>query len=185
MSRQPSVLLHGCCAPCTTHPVRMLSESYRVTVFFYNPNIQPEEEHRARLNEMIALSEKWQFPLIQDMTGLDHWNRAVRNHEQDSEGGGRCVICYRLRLEKTADRAVREGMDAFSTTLTVSPHKKASLIHPIGMDLARRYGVEFLALDFKKKNGFKISCAISREEGLYRQDYCGCLYSRRDAGRKT
>jgi predicted adenine nucleotide alpha hydrolase (AANH) superfamily ATPase len=180
---KPKLLLHGCCAPCVTHPVRMLGEKFDVTVFFYNPNIQPAEEYRSRLAEIRRLSEKWRFPLVEGSYECDAWSNAVRGLEGEPEGGRRCTICYRIRLERTARNAKTLGMDCFASTLSISPHKKAGIINRIGMEIGYGAGIRFIEADFKKMDGFKASCELSRMEGLYRQDFCGCVYSRRDRGK--
>jgi epoxyqueuosine reductase len=177
------LLLHCCCAPCGTHPFRTLRERFDVTACFDNPNIQPVEEYRARLAEIQELAKRWQFTVVEGEPGAAEWLSAVRGHEDEPEGSVRCEICYRIRLERTARKAKTLGMDCFATTLSISPHKKAETINRIGRETGERIGIRFIEADFKKKDGFKISCELSRAEGLYRQDYCGCLYSRRE--RKT
>lgn len=163
-----------------THPFRMLAEQYDVTAFFYNPNIHPESEYRLRLREIEQLSRKWGFEVISGNYDLEAWFEAIRRHEDDPEGGERCALCYRFRLEKTAEIARRKGFDWFATTLSISPLKKAEILNRIGREVASQWGVAYYEADFKKKDGFKISAHISREEGLYRQDYCGCTYSKRE-----
>ncbi len=176
---RPKLLLHCCCAPCATHPMRLLSESFDVTAFFYNPNIQPQGELKARREEMVKLSQVWEFDLIVGREDTAAWFDAVRGLEDEPEGGRRCAVCYRLRMAETARVARERSFTHFDTTLSVSPHKKVSVIHAIGLEIQDETGVIFLASDFKKKDGFKISCQLSRDEGLYRQDYCGCVFSRR------
>jgi epoxyqueuosine reductase len=176
----PKLLLHACCAPCVTHPVRLLRERYDVTVFFDNPNIQPEGEYRSRLEEIRRLAARWEFPLLEGGYDCGAWLKAVAGHEDDREGAERCSICYRFRLERAATRAKDSGIDCFASTLSISPHKKADVINRIGGEAGDSEGILFIDADFKKKDGFKASCDLSRQEGLYRQDYCGCLFSRRD-----
>jgi predicted adenine nucleotide alpha hydrolase (AANH) superfamily ATPase len=178
---KPAILLHICCAPCGTHVARELSERYSVRGFFFNPNIQPEEEYRLRENEARALAEKDGFPLEAGGNSAEAWLEAVRGLEGEPEGGRRCEACYRHRLERTAAAARDNGIPFFTTTLTISPLKKASVINPIGLEAARLAGsgVQFIEADFKKKDGFKKSCALSKALGFYRQNYCGCLFSRR------
>lgn len=178
------LLMHACCAPCVTHPIRVLSEAYRVAAYFYNPNIHPESEYEARKGEILRLGEKWGFEVIPDSYDKDAWFEAVRGLENEPEGGARCAVCYRFRLQKTAESARRKGFDLFTTTLSVSPLKKADLINAIGKEIQDETGTAFLVADFKKKDGFKMSCRYSREEGLYRQDYCGCIYSQRKEGQR-
>jgi predicted adenine nucleotide alpha hydrolase (AANH) superfamily ATPase len=176
----PKLLLHACCAPCATHPVRLLRERFDVVVYFDNPNIQPAGEYRARLEEIRSLAARWKFPLLEGGNDGDAWLAAVAGHEEEPEGAVRCEICYRFRLERTARRAKASGMDGFASTLSISPHKKADVINRIGGEAGDSEGILFIDADFKKKDGFKASCDLSRLEGLYRQDYCGCVFSRRD-----
>lgn len=178
---KPACLLHACCAPCATHAWRALGQSHDVTVYFYNPNIHPEDEYRLRAQEIRELAGRWDFTVHEGPYDVSDWFEATRGLEDVPEGGARCVACYRMRLEATARQAVALGIHAITTTLTISPHKRADVIFPIGRDVARSHGLEFIEIDFKKKDGFKESCRLSREEGLYRQDYCGCVYSRREA----
>jgi epoxyqueuosine reductase len=177
------LLLHACCAPCATHPVRLLRERFDVVVFFDNPNIQPAGEYLSRLEEIRRLAAGWEFPLLEGTNDGDAWLAAVSGHEEEPEGGDRCTICYRFRLERTARRAKASGMDCFASTLSISPHKKAEVINRIGRETGDSEGILFIDADFKKKDGFKTSCDLSRMEGLYRQDYCGCIFSRRDRGK--
>lgn len=178
---KPACLLHACCAPCTTHSWRALKADYDVTVFFYNPNIHPETEYRHRENEMAALGQRWGFSVVTGVYDADRWFDMTKGLEEAPEGGPRCALCFRMRLEATAKRAVAMGIPHITTTLTISPHKKPAVIFPIGRAVAAQYGLTFLEIDFKKKDGFKESCRLSHEEGLYRQDYCGCIYSQHEA----
>ena len=178
---KPGCLLHVCCAPCATHSIQALGQSHAVTAFFYNPNIQPAGEYRLRTREMRDLGDWWGLPVHEGAYDVEAWFQATRGLEAAPEGGARCLICYRIRLETTARQAVALGIPAFTTTLTISPHKRADAIFPIGREVAEAHGLRFIEMDFKKKDGFKESCRLSREEGLYRQDYCGCVYSRREA----
>jgi predicted adenine nucleotide alpha hydrolase (AANH) superfamily ATPase len=177
------LLLHCCCAPCGTHPFRTLRERFDVTAYFDNPNIQPAEEYRSRLSEIHELAKRWGFSVIEGTYDSENWFSAIRGHENEPEGAARCEICYRIRLERTARMAETCGMNCFATTLSVSPHKKTEVINRIGRQAGDQIGIQFVEADFKKKDGFKISCELSRAEGLYRQDYCGCTFSRR--GSKT
>ena len=176
---RPKCLLHCCCAPCFTHPYRLLSDSYRVTAFFYNPNIQPEKEYRAREEEIRRLAQKWGAALSVGEYDAGRWFGRVEGLEEEPENGARCAVCYRMRLEKTAEKAKALGFERFATTLSISPHKDADIINRIGDEIGAEYGLAFHRANFKKKDGFKTSCRISAEEGLYRQDYCGCIFSRR------
>lgn len=172
-------LLHACCSPCLTHPYQLMKDDFQLTVFFYNPNIHPESEYILRKEEMQKLAKKWGFKLVVGEYDVDAWFEAVQGHESDKEGGERCEICYRFRLEKTAELAAKNGYDLFTTTLSISPLKKAQKINEIGKKIAQAMELQFYEADFKKKDGFKISSQLSREQGLYRQDYCGCQFSRR------
>ena len=173
------LLLHGCCAPCSTHPVTLLREKFDVTLFFYNPNIHPDDEYYLRVAEMKKLSSEWQIPLIIGRYDTAAWFKAVSGHEDDPEGGPRCAICFRLRLDGTAGQAQAENFGWFATTLSVSPHKNADVINRIGRETAGQYGIRFYEANFKKRDGFRTSCEMSEEFGFYRQNYCGCVYSRR------
>jgi len=173
---RPRLLLHICCAPCSTHVFRTLTEEFEVVGFFYDPNIQPQEEYEARLCDAQRLAALYGFRLITGEYDVERWKGSIAGFEEEKEGGERCKICYRVRLQRAARAAVEEGCEYLATTLTISPHKKASIINPIGEEEAGRAGVEFFPADFKKKDGFKLSCRLSRELNLYRQDYCGCIY---------
>jgi predicted adenine nucleotide alpha hydrolase (AANH) superfamily ATPase len=173
---RPKLLLHVCCAPCATHPATLLGGEFDVTLFFYNPNIDPDAECLARRDETIRLAEKWSLPVVVSDDDPEGWAEAVRGLENEPEGGKRCEVCFTLRLCKTFETATRHGFDRFTSTLSVSPHKNAALINRIGREIG---GSHYLEADFKKKDGYKKSCEISRSEGLYRQNYCGCRYSRR------
>ncbi|MCD6117509.1 epoxyqueuosine reductase QueH [bacterium] len=175
--RRKNLLLHVCCAPCSTYPITVLREDYDVTAYFYNPNIHPKREWKMRRDELTRFLERWDIPLIIEEYDAARWFRLIRGFEDEPEGGNRCEICFDMRLKKTAEFAARRGFDIFTTTLSVSPHKNAQLINKLGMDASGEFGVEFYQANFKKKNGFKISVEISRKEGLYRQNFCGCIYS--------
>jgi len=172
------VLLHACCAPCASTAVeRLLGLGHAVTLFFSNHNIDTADEHDLRLRQVEKLAVHFNTPLLADPRDNGAWRAAVAGHEAAPERGSRCAICFRYSLARTHDRMLREGFDAFATSLTTSPHKVASLIFAVGQELA---GTRFLALDFKKDDGFGRSLALSRALGLYRQSYCGCVFSRRE-----
>jgi len=173
------LLLHVCCAPCSTHVIEILKKLYNLTLFFYNPNVEPLNEYALRLEAAEKFAEEIDIPIIVGDYDSIEWHSAVKGHEHDEEGGERCSICFRYRLEKAAQLAKEKGFDFFTTTLTVSPYKNASVINQIGKELAEKYNVSFLESDFKKDNGYMHSIQLSREHGLYRQDYCGCLYSKK------
>ncbi len=174
---KPKMLLHICCAPCSTHVIKTLKGDYDLTGFFYNPNIQPLEEYIRRLETARGYAEELGLELVEGRYDITRWLEATAGYENEPEGGARCPICYRIRLEETAKLAGSEGYDYFATTLTISPHKRADIINPIGVEMAVKYGVKFFEGDFKKKDGFKHSVDMSKEHRLYRQDYCGCIYS--------
>ena len=185
LQTRPTLLLHSCCAPCSSYVLQYLSRYFRILLFYYNPNISPAEEYEKRVREQKRLLEE--MGLAEDVTLIEgayepqRFFSAVKGLEQAPEGGARCAICFRLRLEQAAQQAVQLGADYFCTTLSISPHKNAALLNEIGESLARKYGVAWLPSDFKKREGYKRSIELSREYGLYRQDYCGCVFSRRES----
>tara|TARA_Y100000310_G_scaffold339368_1_gene431836 strand:- start:3962 stop:4444 length:483 start_codon:yes stop_codon:yes gene_type:complete len=154
-----------------------LKKDYNVTLFFYNPNVHPAEEYDKRLGEAKKIAKLLKVPLIEGDYDTKKWLDAVKGHEDDKEGGKRCEICFRVRLEETARLAKEKGFDLFTTTLTVSPYKNADVINKIGKEL-EKYNVKFLSADFKKKDGYRKSIELSKEHKLYRQHYCGCIYSK-------
>ncbi len=170
---KPRLLLHACCAPCASWPLEALSDRLDITVYYYNPNIMPQEEYEKRLGEFDKL-RRYPFRLIAPAWDNEAYLTAVRGREEDPEGGARCSLCFRLRLESAAREAKEGGYDLFTTTLTVSPHKNAAVINAIGAELGEAWGVPWLYSDFKKKEGYKRSIEICRELGIYRQNYCGC-----------
>lgn len=184
---KPSLLLHSCCGPCSTSVVERLAGAYHITLFFYNPCITDPEEYQRRKNAQLEFLKKYNEGLPpKEHIGFKegpydtkNFYRAIAGLEQEPEGGKRCRCCFMQRLEKTAEACRMEGCDCFATTLTVSPHKNYGLISSIGRNLAVRYGISFVDEDFKKKDGFKRSIELSRKYGLYRQNYCGCEYSKR------
>ena len=178
---RPTLLLPVCCAPCSSYCLEYLHEYFNITVLFYNPNIYPESEYAARESELLRLIDELGFNDINVMKTTfnpDEFYTAVKGFEDCKEGGDRCKICYRLRLEKTAELAKSGGFDYFCTTLSISPLKSAEALCTIGLELEKEYGVKYLLSDFKKKEGYKRSIELSREYNLYRQDYCGCVFSK-------
>ena len=179
---RPRLLLHCCCAPCSSYVLEYLSKYMDITCYYYNPNISPEEEYRKRGEELISLTEK--MPLSSTPTAViaeydpKSFDAISKNKEDEPEGGARCFECYRLRLGKTAEYAKENGYDYFTTTLSISPYKNATKLNEIGEELSNIYGIPYLYSDFKKKNGYLRSCQLSTEYGLYRQDYCGCIFSK-------
>ncbi len=184
-SRVPRLLLHSCCAPCSSYVLEYLSQYFQITVFYYNPNISPAEEYEKRLEEQRRLVEE--IPArnpISFQAGLyepERFFSMSQGHEEDPEGGERCFRCYRMRLAETARLAKKGGYDYFTTTLTISPLKNAAKLNQIGQELSEIYEVACLPSDFKKKNGYRRSVELSAQYGLYRQNYCGCVYSRRES----
>ena len=182
--RVPRLLLHSCCAPCSSYVLEYLSRYFEITVFYYNPNIYPPEEFGKRVEEQKRLIA--QLPAEHPISFLDgpyepeRFYEMARGLEQIPEGGERCFKCYRLRLSETAEMARAGKYDYFTTTLSISPLKNAEKLNEIGGQLAKDYGVDYLYSDFKKRNGYKRSTELSREYGLYRQDYCGCVFSMRE-----
>ena len=184
--RVPRLLLHSCCAPCSSYVLEYLSRYFEITVFYYNPNIYPPEEFGKRVEEQKRLIA--QLPAEHPISFLDgpyepeRFYEMAKGLEQVPEGGERCFKCYRLRLTETAEMARAGKYDYFTTTLSISPLKNAEKLNEIGGQLAKDYGVDYLYSDFKKRNGYKRSTELSREYGLYRQDYCGCEFSARARG---
>lgn len=172
----PKLLLHVCCAPCVPHVYELLSKDYEVRVLFYNPNIYPKEEYERRRDELRRFCVDEDVMLIEGDYDKDKWAEAVGGLENEPEGGRRCGKCFEMRLSEAARRAAEAGCSHFTTALTVSPHKNAETINRAGREAAGRAGVEFLEKDFKKEDGYRMSCELSRGRGFYRQDYCGCEY---------
>lgn len=178
----PFLLLHSCCAPCSSYVLEYLSKFFQITVLYYNPNIYPREEYMHRLQEEKRLISE--MPFVHPVSVLDcsytpeRFFQCAKGLEQEPEGGKRCEACFRLRLEFTARKAKEINADFFATTLTVSPLKNAKHINEIGEEVSKLYGVPYLASDFKKREGYKRSIVLSKEYGLYRQNYCGCVFSK-------
>ncbi|MDD6762365.1 MAG: epoxyqueuosine reductase QueH [Clostridiales bacterium] len=179
---KPSLLLHACCAPCSSYVLEYLNEYFEITVFFYNPNITEKIEYERRAEEikrLIAeLPHKNEIKLLYGKYDPESFLTLSKGMETLPEGGERCFKCYRLRLEETAKAAKKGGFDYFTTTLSISPHKNAQKLNEIGAELSEKYDVPYLFSDFKKKNGYKRSCELSAVYGLYRQSYCGCAFSK-------
>jgi predicted adenine nucleotide alpha hydrolase (AANH) superfamily ATPase len=171
------IVLHVCCGVCTAGAAEVLiNEGHQVIGFFYNPNIYPADEYRMRLETARRVAKKLHFPLEVPVYEPEQWLRQTNSLSDEPEGGKRCQVCYRLRLEKTHDYMISCGADAFTTTLTISPHKSARIINTVGQEIG---GEKFLVRDFKKKEGFKRAIALAKQWQLYRQDYCGCIHSMR------
>ena len=179
--RVPTLLLHSCCGPCSSYVLEYLSQYFKITVFYYNPNIYPEEEYRKRVAEQQEFIRR--FPakhpveFVEGAFDTALFYETVKGLEAEPEGGARCGACFSLRLEETARLAKERGMDYFTTTLSISPMKDAQRLNQIGARLSEQYQVPYLYSDFKKKGGYQRSVELSREYGMYRQDYCGCVFS--------
>lgn len=185
----PTLLLHSCCAPCSSYVLKYLSDYFKITVLYYNPNISPESEYYKRIEEQNRLISEIPLKnpvcLIPKEYNPTEFFNAVKGFEHLPEGGERCFICYRLRLEETAKLAKINSFDYFTTTLSISPYKNAEKLNEIGESLAELYGIKHLPCDFKKKNGYKESIVLSKEYNLYRQDYCGCVFSKTERDKKA
>jgi hypothetical protein len=183
-NRVPALLLHSCCAPCSSYCLEYLTQYFHVTVLYYNPNIFPETEYQYRIEEQERLIRELPVRHPVEFQSLSYspqeFYDMAKGFEEVPEGGERCFRCYRLRLEKTAKLAAEQHFDYFTTTLSISPLKNADKLNEIGVELSRQYGVSYLVSDFKKKNGYRRSVELSAEYGLYRQNYCGCVYSREE-----
>ena len=178
----PKVMLHSCCAPCSSYVIEYLSQYFYLTIFYYNPNISPKEEYEKRKKEQIRLINsmptKYKVDIIDCDYDNDLYESSIKGLENEPERGRRCEVCFKLRLEKTAMIAKKKGYDYFGTTLTVSPYKNCSMINEIGLFISNKLDIKFLISDFKKRNGYKRSIELSHEYNLYRQNYCGCKYSK-------
>jgi len=176
-----SLLLHSCCAPCSSYCIEYLSEYFEITLYFYNPNIKSLDEYEKRANELKRLvsmmNTKYKVNVIIADFDTAEFYKIAKGYEDCKEGSERCFRCYELRLRQSCKVAKEKGFDYFTTTLSISPHKNASKLNEIGESLANEYGISYLYSDFKKKNGYKRSIELSKEYDLYRQNYCGCIYS--------
>lgn len=181
----PRLLLHSCCAPCSSYVLEYLTEYFDITVYYYNPNISPMGEYEKRIAEQKRLISEMKFKnsvsFIEGTYNHDEFISLTRGLENLPEGGERCSLCYEMRLEAAAQKAAEINADYFTTTLSVSPYKNTAKLNTIGLKLAMEYGVPYLVSDFKKKNGYKRSIELSTEYGLYRQNFCGCIFSKKEA----
>jgi len=175
------VLLHDCCAPCGAQVVKILKEQgHELLVYFYNPNIMPVTEYELRRDEMIRFCKKNGIKIFEGKNEHDEWLSSVSGYEHEPEGGARCKQCFMKRLSEAAQKAQEENCDALATTLTMSPRKNVKLINQIGQELAEFYGLKFIDTIWRDNEGYKKACALSKEEGFHRQNYCGCEFSFRD-----
>lgn len=182
---KPKLLLHSCCAPCSSYCLLYLSNYFDITCFYYNPNISPESEYKKRVNEIerfintVNEENGLSIKFVEGNYDPERFYKAAEGHEKDEEGKERCFICYRLRMEEAAKMAIEAEADYFTTTLSISPLKNAEKINEIGEELSTIYKVSHLPSDFKKKDGYKSSIELSRQYDLYRQNYCGCVFSQK------
>lgn len=183
-----TLLLHSCCAPCSSYVLEYLSQYFKITVLYYNPNITYEEEYEYRKSEQKRLIGEMPAKYPIGFMDCDYepakFFSAVKGYEKEPEGGARCKLCFDMRLRRTAELAAEGKFDYFTTTLTISPLKNAELLNEIGNELALEYGVKYLCSDFKKRNGYKRSIELSGQYNLYRQDYCGCVFSKMEREKK-
>jgi predicted adenine nucleotide alpha hydrolase (AANH) superfamily ATPase len=179
MNKQ-KMLVHLCCAPDALYVLSLLKEDYEVCGYFYNPNIHPRQEYDLRLDETRKVARVLDIRLYEELYDDERWLRITQKFKEEPEKGRRCDVCYAMRLEKTAQKASELGFDIFTTVMSLSPWKKAESLNRMGRMFASRYGIRFLEADFKKKDGFRKSIELSKDHGLYRQNYCGCVYSKKN-----
>lgn len=184
---KPTLLIHSCCAPCSSYVLEYLSSYFKITILYYNPNIYPKIEFDKRVVELKNLINKMNLNneislIIPDYDSMSYFE-SIKGLEKEKEGGKRCYKCYKLRLEKTALYAKENNFDYFTTTLSISPHKNSKVLNEIGALLEENYQINYLYSDFKKKNGYKRSIELSKKYNLYRQDYCGCIFSKKERGK--
>lgn len=183
--KRPSLLLHACCAPCSSYVLEYLYPYFDITLLYYNPNISPESEYNTRSAELVRLVDAFKKDnpsALINVVAVDYnpnpFREVSKGRESLAEGGARCIDCYRMRLEYAAKYGKKHGFDYFCTTLSISPHKNASALNSIGAELSEEYGIPYLFSDFKKNGGYLRSCELSKKYGLYRQNYCGCVFSK-------
>lgn len=182
LETKPKLLLHSCCGPCSSSVLKKLIDYFEISVFYYNPNIEPNTEYEKRKETQKKLIKKLNktsnINFIESEYENELFHNVINGLENEIEGGNRCTQCFNLRLEKTAKYAKDYNYDYFATTLTVSPHKNSKVINELGLNLSKKYNIKFLVSDFKKRDGYKESILFSKEYNLYRQDYCGCIFSK-------
>lgn len=176
---KPRMLVHICCAPDALYVMTLLGKEYDVSGYFYNPNIHPRAEYDLRLKEAQKVAAALGFEIIVGPYDDNRWHTLTAKFSNEPEKGRRCDVCYAIRLERTAKKGAELGFDFFTTVMSLSPWKKAGVMNKIGTMFGRRHQIEFLEADFKKKDGFKKSVELSQQHKLYRQDYCGCIYSKK------
>ena len=180
---KPTLLLHSCCGPCSSYVITYLKDYFDITILYYNPNIEPKEEYLKRKSEQIRLINELNIKNLKFMDidyDNEYYKEQVVGHEEEKEGGSRCHICYDVRLRKTGNVAKENNFEYFGTTLTVSPYKNAKVLNSLGEEIANELNIKWLYSDFKKKEGYKKSIELSKKYSLYRQDYCGCLSSKKE-----
>lgn len=180
---KPTLLLHSCCGPCSSYVLEYLTKYFKIKLFFYNPNIQPDKEYEKRLLAQKEVLDKMNFSDVELIEGEyipDDFFKAVKGLENEPEGGKRCEVCIKMRMKKAAEEAIKQNTMYFATTLTVSPHKNAVYINKTGEILQNELNISYLISDFKKKNGYKRSTELCRIYNIYRQNYCGCVFSIRE-----
>ena len=188
-NKVPKLLLHSCCAPCSSYVIEYLSDYFEIDVLYYNPNIDTADEYEKRANEQIRLIQSMELKnkvncIVEEYTPKEFYDCA-KGLEKEPEGGLRCRECFSLRLEKTAKLAKEKCFDYFTTTLTISPLKNSQILNEIGKEMSEKYQVEYLYSDFKKKSGYLRSCELSEKYGLYRQNFCGCVFSKNNLDKDT
>ena len=176
--KKHTLLLHSCCGPCSSSVIERLKDYFDITVLYYNPNIEPKEEYELRKSEQLRLLKELNIKYLDIDYLNEEYHEKVIGYENEPENGKRCKLCYELRMEKTAKLAKENDFEYFATTLTVSPHKPSIIINEIGLSLEKEYTVKYLVSDFKKEEGYKKSIELAKEYDLYRQNYCGCLFSK-------
>lgn len=184
LSTKPKLLLHTCCAPCSSYTIKLLKEYFDITIFYSNDNIYPYEEYRHRLDEQIRFATLFDIEVLFDEYSNEDYENAIKGKETLGERSYRCYECYKLRLEKTALKAKELSFDFFTTSLSISPYKVSRWINEIGYNLEEKYHVSFLYSDYKKEEGYKESIRLSAQYNLYRQDFCGCVYSKKERDEK-
>ena len=181
-NKKPTLLLHACCGPCSSYTIEYLNNYFDITIYYYNPNIYPEVEYIRRKEELKKFIKQFdnKIKVIEELYNPEDYYKSIKGLEKLGERSERCYKCYELRLNKAAEYAKENNYDYFTTTLSISPYKNAEWINEIGKNLQDKYNIKYLFADFKKKNGYKRSLELSKEYKLYRQDYCGCVYSKQE-----
>lgn len=174
------LLLHACCVVCSSHALDVLRRDFKVTVYFFNPNIEPREEYEKRRETVRVWCEKVGIPFLEGPPGHNEWLEAIQELENEPEGGARCLVCYRARLDEIARFAKENGFDYFASTLTMGRNKKAEVVNPLGRQAGEKYDIQFFEADWKKDGGQEEANRLAKENNLYRQKYCGCLFSKKD-----